>query len=108
MNMNIEFAENGIVVINGKIFAEGTMDAFELRALVEEYEKLGFIANVYTPKAMEVEFELPEALTNHFKRMDYGTTMGYNNDTIEKVSPHFCMIKGEKIVQLSEPLKKAV
>ena len=108
MNMNIEFAENGNVVINDRIFAEGTLTAFELKTLVEEYKSLGFTANVYTPKAMEVEWNYPNALTSHFERMDKGTTLGYNNATIEKVSLHLCLIKGAKIVQLSEPLMKAV
>ena len=107
MEISIKILNNGCVIINGKIIATNNLTVAEISELVKEYSDTGICATAYTSDAMEMKWGHPGLLKNNFERIDKGASLGYMNDTLEKISKHLCILQESTPVQMGE-LKEAV
>ena len=107
MNINIEILENGCVIVDGKIVVASDLTYSETQRLVKEYKELKTSVTVYTPDAIERKYGNPGFLERNIQKMGAGGTLGYMSDTLVKISPSFCILKDENVIQMTD-LKPAV
>lgn len=107
MEIKVRTFENGCAIINGKILVDSDLSISEMQHLVEEYDKLGTSVAVYTPGAMDNKWGAPGFLERNIENLDVGGTIGFMSETIVKISQHFCILKDENVIQMSD-LRKAV